>query len=381
MKPLEGLTILDFSQLLAGPYAALRLMDLGARVIKIENPNRGDLSRTVMLSNLCIDGDNATFHSVNRGKESLALDLKECSDRDKLYRLIKESDAMLLNFRPGVAKKLGIDFETVNKLNPGIVYGEITGYGTEGPWAARPGQDLLVQAVSGLAWLNGNADQPPMPMGLSVADMMAGEHVIQGMLAALVRRGITGEGAYVQVSMLESTLDIQFEGMTTFLNDGHELPQRSSVNNANAYVAAPYGVYETKNGYIALAMGSIITLAGLLGCEKLLAYPDKAEWSTKRDEIKGILAKHLLTKNTEDWLGVLEPADIWCADVLDWDRLMASEGFKALDMLQETVRSDGLKMETLRCPIRIDGERYKNEKGAPVLNEHGADIDLIIDEN
>ena len=368
MKPLEGLLVLDFSQFLAGPYAALRLADLGADAVKIENPNGGDICRHMYISNLDIDGDSSLFQAINRNKSSIALDLKAPEARGTLEALIKKADVMLMNFRPGVAARLGLDYDTVHALNPGLVYGDITGYGKEGPWVKRPGQDLLVQSVSGMAWLNGDAQQPPMPVGLSIVDMMAGEHLIQGVLSALVRRGVSGEGAYVEVNML--ALDIQFEGFTAFLNDGHELPVRSSVNNANPYIAAPYGIYETADGYLALAMVPIPRLGELLECQPLLAYTDSADWSGKRDEIKGILVEHLKTRRTGDWLSVLEAADIWCADVLDWNRLMECEGFQALDMVQTVRRANGTALETLRCPIRIDGEVYKNEKAAPKLDEH-----------
>ena len=370
MKPLEGLLVLDFSQFLAGPYAALRLADLGADAVKIENPNGGDICRHMYISNLDIDGDSSLFQAINRNKSSIALDLKAPEARGTLEALIKRADVMLMNFRPGVAARLGLDYDTVHALNPGLVYGDITGYGKEGPWVKRPGQDLLVQSLSGMAWLNGDAQQPPMPVGLSIVDMMAGEHLIQGVLSALVRRGVSGEGAYVEVNMLESALDIQFEGFTAFLNDGHELPVRSSVNNANPYIAAPYGIYETADGYLALAMVPIPRLGELLECQPLLAYTDSADWSGKRDEIKGILVEHLKTRRTGDWLSVLEAADIWCADVLDWNRLMECEGFQALDMVQTVRRANGTALETLRCPIRIDGEVYKNEKAAPKLDEH-----------
>ena len=180
MKPLEGLLVLDFSQFLAGPYAALRLADLGADAVKIENPNGGDICRHMYISNLDIDGDSSLFQAINRNKSSIALDLKAPEARGTLEALIKKADVMLMNFRPGVAARLGLDYDTVHALNPALVYGDITGYGKEGPWVKRPGQDLLVQSVSGMAWLNGDAQQPPMPVGLSIVDMMAGEHLIQG---------------------------------------------------------------------------------------------------------------------------------------------------------------------------------------------------------
>lgn len=173
----------------------------------------------------------------------------------------------------------------------------------------------------------------------------------------------------MDVSLLESALDIQFEGFTAFLND-HELPVRSSVNNANAYVAAPYGIYSTSDGYMALAMTPIPPLAKLLSCAELESYTDPTGWSLQRDEIKSILVRHLRGQTTDYWLSLLEPADIWCARVMTWDELMASEGFRLLDMVQKTVTGGGVTVETLACPIRIDGRRYKNGKSAPKLGEH-----------
>ena len=245
MKPLENITVLDFSQFLSAPSAALKLADLGANVIKIERPDTGDICRTLYISNCVIDGDSSLFHAINRNKDGITIDLKDDSSKDLLHDLIKKADVMILNFRPGVAKHLGIDFDSVCKINPEIVYGDITGYGTSGPWKDLPGQDLLVQSLSGLAWLNGNANQPPMPFGLSIADMCAGQHLAQGILAGLIQSKTKKEPVYVQTNLLESILDLQFEVFTTYLNDGHQNPVRSTVNNANAYIDAPYGIYKT----------------------------------------------------------------------------------------------------------------------------------------
>jgi crotonobetainyl-CoA:carnitine CoA-transferase CaiB-like acyl-CoA transferase len=372
--PLAGLVILDLSQFLAGPSCALRLADLGARVIKIERPQGGDLCRQLYISNLALDGDSTLFHSINRNKESFAADLKHAPDMDQVRQLIVQADVLIQNFRPGVIERLGLDYATVAELNPRIIYGSITGYGNTGPWRNKPGQDLLVQSISGLAWLNGNADQPPTPFGLAVADLMTGAHLAQGILACLVRRGVTGRGGHVEVSLLESILDTQFEVLTTHLNDGGLLPTRSSLNNAHAYLGAPYGIYATQDGYIALAMGSVPHLGTLLACPALSHFSDPESWFHQRDDIKGILAEHLATRPTQVWLDRLEPADYWCADVLDWRRLLAHEGFQVLEMLQNVSRSNGATLTTTRCPIRIDGQRLTSPKGAPQI---GADTATI----
>jgi CoA:oxalate CoA-transferase len=375
MKPLEGLLVLDMSQFLAGPSAALRMADLGARVVKIERPAIGDLCRQLYISNLELDGDSTLFHSINRNKQSFAADLKNAADRAQVEKLIRHADVLLHSYRPGVVERFGLHYDAVHRLNPRLVYGHVTGYGQQGPWRNKPGQDLLAQSLSGLAWLNGNAGQPPMPFGLATADMLAGAHLVQGVLACMVRRGVTGEGGLVEVSLLESVLDYQFEVLTTHLNDGGKLPQRSAFNSAHAYLGAPYGIYETSDGYLALAMGSVPRLGQLLQCaDALAAYEDPKSWFDKRDEIKRILAEHLKTQTTQHWLGILEPADVWCADVFTWPKLMRHEGFRVLDMIQNVSRSNGASLRTTRCPIRIDGEIYKSEKGSPRIGENTEDI-------
>jgi len=374
MQPLEGLVVLDFSQFLAGPSAALRLADLGARVIKIERPDTGDLCRRLYISNLALEGDSTLFHSINRNKEGFAADLKNPADRRRVVELIGRADVMIQNFRPGVMQRLGLDYESLKTACPRLVYAEVTGYGPTGPWRDRPGQDLLVQALSGLPYLNGNADQPPMPFGLAVADMFAGAHLVQGILACLVRRGVTGAGGHVEVSLMESVLDLQFEVFTTHLNDGGKEPERSAIHNAHAYLAAPYGIYATSDGYIALAMGSVTELSRLLGCEALAAYPDPQSWFTARDDIKRILAAYLATCTTAHWLGILEPAGYWSSDVLTWRDLAKSEAFAALDLVQEVACRGGSVLRTTRCPIRIDGEVYKSPRPAPAIGQDTARI-------
>jgi CoA:oxalate CoA-transferase len=373
--PLAGIIVLDLCQFLSGPYASLRLQDLGARVIKIERPDGGDLSRRLYLSDTEIGGDSTIFHAINRSKESLALDLKSPADVAALKTLISKADVVLQNFRPGVIERLGLDYASVQAEHPGIVYASITGYGSEGPWVQRPGQDLLAQARSGVMWLNGDDDQGPVPFGLAIADMLAGAAVAQGVLAALVRRFRTGRGAHIETSLLEVLVDFQFEVLTTYLNDGRRLPKRSGYRSAHAYLSAPYGVYPTADGFLAVAMTPLGRLADLLQLEALAPYRDDPKsWFSSRDEIKAIIASLLETKPTSHWLGLLEPADIWCAKVLDWPELLESEGFKVLDMLQEVTREDDVSILTTRSPLRIDGKRAKTMRAAPLIGEQSAAI-------
>ncbi len=374
MQPLDGLLVLDFSQFLAGPSCCLRLADLGARVIKIERPGSGELGRQLYISNLELDGDSTLFHSINRNKQSFAANLKDPEDHERVRALIARADVLVQNFRPGVIERLGFDYESVRAINERLVYATVTGYGDSGPWRDKPGQDLLAQALSGLVWLSGDADQGPVPFGLAAADLSAGAHLAQGILACLVRRGVTGRGGLVEVSLLESVLDYQFEVLTTHLNDGGQLPRRSKVNNAHAYLSAPYGIYATTDGYLALAMTSVPRLGELLGCAPLLGYSDPQSWFTERDAIKAILAEHLRSATTARWLAILEPAGVWCADVFTWPRLLAHEGFKALNMTQRVSQASRATFTTTRCPIRVDGSILTSPVGAPQVGEHNEQI-------
>lgn len=372
---LEDILVIDFSQFLSGPSAALRLADMGAQVIKIEKPGTGDICRQLYVSDVMIEGESTIFHAINRNKQSYAADLKDADDLEKVKRLLAKADVMMHNFRPGVMERIGLDYETVKSINPTIIYAELNGYGTEGPWKDLPGQDLLLQAASGLTWLSNNNDESPTPMGVAVVDILAGTHIAQGILASLYKRGVNGEGALVQVSMFESILDFQFEVLTCYYNDGNQLPVRSAVNSGHAYVAAPYGIYKTKDSYIALAMTNIVLLAELLQCDPLKQFSDSNDWFDKRDEIKEILANHLVSGTADHWLTILEKADIWCAPVMNYDKLVKEEGYRVLNMEITVKTSNGLSVKTTRCPLRVDGKLLIAGKGAPVLGEDNEAIE------
>ena len=373
-KPLEGLTVLEFSQFLSGPYAGLRLADLGARVIKIERPDVGDLCRNLYISDTDLEGDSTLFHAINRNKESFAANLKDPNDLEVVKKLIEKADIITQNFRPGVIERIGLDYHNVKKINPKIVYGTISGYGSEGPWSSLPGQDLLAQSRTGLVWLNGNGGEAPTPMGLAVADMLAGHSLVEGLLAAVIKRFKTNKGSHVETSLVEALLDFQFEVLTTYFNDGNRKPQRSSYNNAHAYLSAPYGIYKTLNGFIAIAMTPLPQLGELLNLDSIKGLHDQKEWFTKRDEIKKSIGDWIEKETTEHWLSILEPADIWCAEVLDWEKMVQHEGFKILDMVQRIKRDDGLNIETLRCPIKINGKIFKSDKAAPKIGNDNNNI-------
>ncbi|MEM6312700.1 MAG: CoA transferase [Planctomycetota bacterium] len=366
--PLAGMRVIELAQFLSGPSAGLRLADLGAEVIKIEQPGSGDICRTLYVSDTVIDGDSTIFHAINRNKAGVQLDLKSEAGRAEFDKLLASADVLLHNFRPGVMDRLGLDDDTLARQHPKLIRGEITGYGHDGPLRDWPGQDLLLQAVSGMALLSGNADDGPVPMGLAVVDLWAGALLCHGVLAALLRRERTSFGGLVQVNMFEAALDFQFEPITMHLHDG-SLPERTASNNAHTLVAAPYGVYETADGHLALAMADIRVLAELLECPPLAKFDDPDRWFADRDAIKAVIAEHLKTKPTTVWTDVLDAADIWCAGVLDWHTLLQHDGFKVLDVLQTVRRTTGTEYRTTCCPIKLNGTRLKSPRGSCGLGE------------
>ena len=381
LRPLDGFLVLDFSQFLAGPVAALRLADLGARVIKIERPVIGDIGRGLAFAGARAGSDTVSFHAMNRGKQSVAADLKNPDDLAFVRRLVEQADVVVENFRPGVMKRLGLDYDTIRAENPGVVYGSITGYGDDGPWRDRPGQDLLAQSIAGLPWLQ--ADPEPRPVGIAIADHLTSCHLAHGITALLLRRLRTGVGGQVQTSLLEAMLDLQFEMLSVRLTEPDAVATRRprGPHSAHAHLPAPYGVYPTADGYLSIAMNPVPELGALLQIPELVALTDPDSWWDQRSRIETLIADRLRTGSTESWLTVLDAADIWCAPLHTVDELVEHDGFRAIDMVQTLDReeSDGARttVTTTRLPFRVDGERLWGSGAAPVLGE---DTERVRDE-
>lgn len=379
IRPLEGILVLDFSQFLAGPVAAMRLADLGARVIKVERPQGGDIGRTLAFAGRTADGDTVSFQAMNRNKEGITADLKNPDDLTYVKELIRNADVVIQNFRPGVMERIGLDYESVKTINPAIVYASATGYGDRGPWKNRPGQDLLAQAISGMPWLNGSRDDGPVPVGLSIADHLMSCHIAQGVTALLVRRFRTGLGGHAQTSLLEAMLDLQFELLSTHLNDATVSVERHGEHSAHAFLAAPYGTYPTRDGHIAMAMNPIPDLGRILQLPPLVEMTDPQSWWDRQEYIEELLAARFATDTTEHWLEILDASDIWCAPVLTLEQLVDHDGFRAIDMTQVVTREprDGgapVELTTTRSPIRVDGQVLRRSTPAPRLGEHNASV-------
>lgn len=385
--PLTGVRVLDFSQFLAGPVAALRLADLGATVIKIERPGVGDIGRQLAFAGRSADGDTISFHAMNRNKLGITADLKDPADLARMRQLVTTADVLVQNFRPGVMERIGLDYASAAELNPRLIYASASGYGDSGPWRDRPGQDLLAQSVSGLPWLNGGAVEGPIPVGLSIADHLTSCHLAQGITALLFRRERTGRGGLVQTSLLEATLDLQFELLSTHLNDPTVTVQRAGDHLAHAFLPAPYGTYPTADGYLALAMNPVTKLGRLVGIAELEVMTDAQQWWDDRDRIAELLAERLATRTTTEWLALLDAEDVWCAPVLRLEELVASEGFEAIGMTQTVHRAAAvtdsgadLTLTTTRSPIRIDGLPLRAGRPAPKLGEHNHLLAQLLEE-
>jgi len=297
--------------------------------------------------------------------------MKDPEDMALLHRLIGRCDVLIHNFRPDVMGRHGLDYPSVARLNPRIVYAEISGYGRKGPWKDKPGQDLLLQSMSGLTFTTGDRTGPPVPFGISIGDILSGAQLTQGILALLIRRQRTGRGGQVEVSILESLLDFQFELLTTYFQTRRQ-PERSALANGQPLLSAPYGIYRTLDGYLALAMMDIHVLADTIGCRALKIF-DPRKAFVQRDEIKRVLAAFLAGAGTEHWLERLQAAGLWAMPVLDWNQMTTLEAYRSLEMEQHLLTEQG-EIVTTRCPIRFDGRRIFSSRPAPRLGEQDAQI-------
>lgn len=374
--PLKDIIVLEFSQYLAGPCAGLRLADLGARVIKIERPETGEAGRKLSIKNMWVDDSSLLFHTINRNKESFAVDLNREEDLQWLRKLIRNAHIIIHNFRPGVMERKGLNYEEVKRINPSIIYTEISGYSENGPWKNKPGQDLLLQSLSGLTYTTGNKNDPPTPFGLAMGDYLCGNQAAQFIIAALIKAKKTGKGSLLQLSLMESLIDFQFEFLTTYFQS-RKLPMRSEISNGNPLLSAPYGIYKTADGYLAIAMMPLSELNEILQLGALQDYRED-EAFVKRDEIKAIIARRLLDHPNQYWLDKAAVLDLWIMPVLNWKEMEASQGYQILEMEQRVILNKSKSFLTTRCPIRINKKVLKSDKPAPEVGSGNETIKLFL---
>jgi crotonobetainyl-CoA:carnitine CoA-transferase CaiB-like acyl-CoA transferase len=372
MGILSGIRVLDCSIAMAGPFAAQRMGDMGADVIKVE-PTTGEWQRHVAAGGARGNQINVSFLSLNRNKRSLAVDLKSAEGKALLLEMVKTSDVFLQNYRPGVAQRLGVDYETLSKINPRLIYVSMSGYGEDGPYKNYPGQDLLLQAMSGAMMSSGAADQPPQPAGQYLVDAITAYTAFEGALAALFHRERTGEGQLVQINMLDAITTIQMQELSVFTVGGK--PQtRSAEPHAHTYIRAPYGVYQTADGYISIAMASLKTLGALIEEPFFADLDDETDSWTHRDEIFACVRKRLVNRTRAEWLALFREHDIWCgpvygyADLVEDPQIQHNGTFVEYDHATEgRVKVPGFPIKFSKTPSTID-------RGAPLVGEHTREI-------
>ncbi len=280
---LEGIRVIDCSIAMAGPFAAQRLGDLGADVIKVELV-AGEWQRHVSAGAATGRRVNVSFLSLNRNKRSLAVDLKSPTGRAVLLDLVRTADVFLQNYRPGVAARLGVDYESLARVNSRLIYVSISGFGESGPYRDRPGQDLILQGMSGAMLSTGRLSDTPVPAGQYLVDAITAYTAFEGALAALYHRERTGEGQLVQINMLDAITSLQMQELSVFATGGKP-QQRSAEPHGHVYIRAPYGAFATLDGHIILAFPTLRKLGALIGEDSFLTMIDEVDAWTRRDEI------------------------------------------------------------------------------------------------
>jgi crotonobetainyl-CoA:carnitine CoA-transferase CaiB-like acyl-CoA transferase len=372
MGILTGYRVLDCSIAMAGPFAAQRLGDLGADVVKVE-PVTGEWQRHTAAGGARGNKVNVSFLSLNRNKRSLAVDLKDPDGKAVLLELVKTADVFLQNYRPGVAKRLGVDYETLSAINPRLIYVSISGYGEDGPYLHRPGQDLVLQGMSGAMLSAGREGEPPNAAGQYLVDGITAYTAFEGALAALLHRERTGEGQLVQVNMLDAITTIQMQELSVF-TVGHKPQTRSAEPHAHVYIRAPYGAFATSDGFIIVAFPKLANLGQTIGEPSFLTMDDEVDTWAKRDEIFAKTRDRLKTKTSAEWLELLRAADIWCGPVYGYADLVEDEQIKHNGTFVEYEHPTEGRVKTPGFPIRFSKTPSTVDRGAPVVGQHSRDV-------
>src|SRR5438132_2663092 len=369
---LDGITVLDCTQMLAGPLAGLRLGDLGADVLKIEAPGSGEFNRTHGFEDISAAGEMTTFRASNRNKRSVVLNLKKPDGLAVMHDLVAQADVLIQNFRVGTADRIGIGYEQLHEINPRLIYCAITGYGSQGPYRNRAGQDLVLQGYSGSMRSVGKIGDPPLPSALWAADVMSGYQAVIGVLAALHARALTGHGQYVEVDMLSAVLDAQLQELVTYLNSGRQ-PTRMKEASAHALIPAPYGVYETSDGWLTMAMCHLPDLGEALDDDWLRTLTRYNDGAVHRDEIYARIRPRFAERHTADSPAILDRFGAWAGPVYDYPHLRHSPHVVATGIFTHQPQGDGVTVRTLRPPLVMSQTPLSIRRGAPPLGAHNAE--------
>lgn len=369
---LEGYRVLDCSIAMAGPFAAQRLGDLGADVVKVE-PVTGEWQRHAAAGGAQGNQINVSFLSLNRNKRSLAVDLKADAGKQVLLRMVETADVFLQNYRPGVAERLGVDYATLSAINPRLVYVSMSGYGEDGPDVDQPGQDLLLQARSGAMLSTGRHGEPPQPAGQYLVDAVTASTAFEAVLAALLHRERTGEGQLVKVNMLDAITTLQMQELSVFVA-GKVPQQRSAEPHAHVYIRAPYGTFKTADGFLALAMPDLPTLGKVIDEPAFAEMSSEVHGWTHRDEVHRRTADRLVLRTTAEWLAALGAAGIWCGPVQDYAALVEDPQIKHNGTFVEYDHPTEGRVTTPGFPYAFSRTPASIERGAPLVGEHTGEL-------
>ena len=374
VKALEGIKVLDLTRALAGPYSTMMLADMGAEVIKLEMPGKGDDSRS--YGPPFLEGESAYFMSVNRNKKSLTLNMKSERATEIIHRLIKQSDVLVENFRPGVMKRLGLGFQRVKEMNPQIIYCSISGFGQDGPYRMLPGYDQVAQGMGGIMSITGEPGGPPLKVGVAIADITVGMFAAYGILAALYNREKRGRGQMIDVSLLDSQVALLTYQAGAYFASG-EIPQ--PVGSGHPLIV-PYQAFKAKDVYFNIAAGNDKLwkmLCEAIGLEKIIDDPKfstNAKRVENREEIVKIISDIIITKNGEEWLKILTDAGVPCGPIYTMDKIFTDPQVLHRQMLKEVDHPKVGKVKVTGVPIKLSDTPGEVETAPPILGQHTQEI-------
>lgn len=373
-QALEGVRVLDFTQLLQGPFATQMLGDLGADVIKVERGGSGDIFRAMTFFNEWIAGDESPcFMAWNRNKRSISVDVKSEDGKKILYDLVKTVDVVMENFRPGVMERLGLGYETLKAINPKIIYCSASGWGDEGPYLKRPGQDLLVQSVSGAIMTSGKSTDGPVALGTALCDQVNALNSVYAILAALFYRERTGIGQEIKSNLLSSAIAFQMQDFFTIQNLGQSF-ERPNSGIGHPGNSAPFGTYKSSDGYITIAMSPWDKMIVALGDETLEEYNDPQVLYDKRDEIYYRIEEITKTKTTEQWLDIMLGLDLWVSKVNEQVEVEHDPQVIHNKTFVEIEHPKAGKLKVTDIPFTMSETPGKISRPSPMLGEHGPEI-------
>ena len=373
-RALGDVTILDFSHLLQGPFATQLLADMGANVVKVEPPGRGDLFRTLTFNNRWVGGtESPNFLAWNRNKRSLAVNLKVPAAKAIIYRVGERADVVVQNFRPGVLAKLGFGYEDFRKINPRIIYCSGSGYGESGPYVTRPGQDMLIQGLTGVAAATGRGDGPPVPVGSGFSDQIGAMNMVYGILSALYWRERSGKGQEIKVDLLSGMLAHQGQEMLMAMNF-HQDFERPCSGIGHAGMDAPFGVYPTMDGFITIAMSPYKSLVGVLGDASLLVYDNPKDLFEKRDEIWEKLSHLTKSWTTADLMTAMLAVDIWCGEVKTHLEAEVDPQVQHMDIISSYEHPTAGHVKVVAPAVKMSATPAEIRRPAPLVGQHSREI-------